>query len=964
MALPDIRFNPVYDIHLLRGMSANLIDMLRVGDDTAIVFRNNNPLVSYAFTPFFKKTSGAGTQHTGSNITVDTSTGAITTLAAAPVPEKRNFLIKAEAKLAGEKRETLIRIHIHQSIAEAWLSPSLLTVQKITGNFCKFSVRVRFNDNVVADISEGSSFNVFPNNFYAISWSHPTPGLVNAATGTIDPNIAPTTGQLPNPVTANITPSGGAAVNATGSLFIADQLAGTNPNVKAQLVTSGRCPGFIKANEVPNVLFIPDGFRSEDKDIFDRIIDNYVSDLSKGKITAPFDMLAGSMNFWKVFVTSGDRGVTSKCDVYVKEVDGKLKGVPLPNPVKPVLENGNPNDNSAEWYYYHLLYHVGLPLRDDVSALVRTNAVLKAEWKLTTLLTVPQVNDITDDAIENWRRVGERRLPEERDTVLGLLVNDYSAVSVDNDFNEIDFSSKRMTRSGLNSFLSTLKDADGNPIGKYFISGGANELQGKDFKNIVLVSAATRAREQNLGMGFFITIKEFEGSFEMEGNDITLKKMVISFNNEMEEFSTDKKATLTHELGHSFALEDEYGEQPPASSFEGKFINDSLVSGWNYTRYTGSAANLDWSSNVVARTDLLSLNTNSPGTNMLDANKLKWRYHRIDKCAVVTSGITATANANEYKISVRPGHTQGFATTQKAFLRKRVVFSYRVSRTVGVAVPPQNVLNINPATIHLTAATITNVNAGTNQITVSDADGASYVITFASPGSAALFSNGDVVEIQRWMQNEPIYSITRTSPPAPNTPVVSDTIIPSISQELEVVSVNNTTNEVVFKTTDNNALNAVFLTSAMGNEIVFYKPMDAPSSVRTSAYKYAEVISKKVLDYLVSNPFPFNAKPDAAHGNTITEVIDRNPEQDTSIPSSLVPSCTSQEQKIVAVYSCGDQHHGDVYHPTGKCFMRNEYHNGSLEEFCMVCKYTLVNMIDPRKHDELNGKYSSKIYPT
>lgn len=140
--------------------------------------------------------------------------------------------------------------------------------------------------------------------------------------------------------------------------------------------------------------------------------------------------------------------------------------------------------------------------------------------------------------------------------------------------------------------------------------------------------------------------------------------------------------------------------------------------------------------------------------------------------------------------------------------------------------------------------------------------------------------------------------------------------------------------------------------------------MDAPDSVRTSVYKYAEVISKKVLDHLVATPFPFNAKPDSAHGNAITEIIDRRAEQETSIPGSLVPSCSSQEKKIVGWYSGGNQYHGDIYHPTGKCFMRNEYHDGSLDEFCIVCKYILVDVIDPVKHGSLNQKYSSKIYPT
>src|SRR5687767_13200420 len=112
MALPAITFSPTYDIHLLRGMSVNLMDRLMVGDTNATQFKTNNALVVYKFNPFFKKTAGAGSTHTGSNITVDTDTGVITTLAAAPIPEKRNFLVQAVAELGGEKQETLIRIHI------------------------------------------------------------------------------------------------------------------------------------------------------------------------------------------------------------------------------------------------------------------------------------------------------------------------------------------------------------------------------------------------------------------------------------------------------------------------------------------------------------------------------------------------------------------------------------------------------------------------------------------------------------------------------------------------------------------------------------------------------------------------------------------------------------------------------------------------------------------------------------
>ena len=765
MALDNISFSPVNDIHLLRGQSIDLLALLRVGSQTATNFKTANPTVTYAFTPFFKKISGAGTQHSGFNITVDTQTGVITTQVAVPSTEKRNFLVKAVATLGSESRETYIRIHIHHAISEAWLSPAILTVPQGMSGF-RFSVRVKFDDDVVAEIGDISNGTFTTNNnLFTITWNHPTPGHVDPATGAITSSATSTIGMLPDDVEATITvPALGVTRTATGRVFIASQLSGTRSDITAELVTTGNCPGFSRAHEVPNVLFIPDGFSiGDDSGLFDQIVDNYVSELVGGKITSPFDILAGSINFWKVFIT-GERGVTTRSEVYVKEKDGNPVGVPFMKPVKPLREDGTENTNGAEWYYYHLFYHVGLPVRADKN---RDSSSLRNEWKQATLLSTAQVDDITNDAIDNWKKTAERRLPEEPDTALGLLVNDYTAANNDGDFEMVVFNgAKRMSRSRLDKFLATLKDSNGNNIGKSFAQSSP-WVTGKDYDNVVFVVAAPRARENNFDGGFFIAIKEWVGYYNMESGSLTNLKVSVKFDNEIEELPLYKRAVLTHELGHSFALEDEYGEPTPTDNYNDKFINDPLVSGWSFSRFTGGASVMDWSGNVEARNDLLTPNPNNPSTAMLDANKIKWRYHRIEKCGVVAANISPTAS--QYTVTLRQGQANVFATADKVFLRKRVWYKHTLERFAAgpvSAVSQKDVLTVAPDGIRHKEATVTNVNTPSNQITISDVDNNSFTITFRASGSAGLFNVNDTVNVERRIPDEPIFSITRTPPPA------------------------------------------------------------------------------------------------------------------------------------------------------------------------------------------------------
>ncbi len=958
MALPNISFSPVIDIHLLWGLSIDLMNLLRIGTDSAANFRTANPGATITFTPFFKKTSGAGAEHSGPNITVNTQTGMVTTQVSPPGLNKKNFLVKTVVTLGAESKETYIRIHLHHTIHDAWLTPGILTVQQGIPGF-RFSVRAHFDDGVVAEIGLISDGSPLPtnHNLFNIAWSHPVAGLVLPDSGLIQPNVITTNGIVPDPVTATITvPSLGLSVAATGLIKMDDSFSGNRSDITAELVTTGNCPGFAKAQEVPNILFMPDGFQDEDKVHFDLFVNEYVSRLTTGKITAPFDLLAGSINFWKAFVPSRERSVTTRSEVYLMTVNTKPVGVPFPNPVKPTRPDGLENLNATQWNYWNLYYHVGLPVRADVT---RDNGSLRDEWKQNTLLTSAQVDAIPGSSITQWKNSGVRRLPEERDSILGLMINDYTAAANDFQFDMVVFNFiKRMNRFKLDKFLMNMKDSSGNRIGNFFVHGlTSSGLQGKDYDNVCFVTAATRARENNFDGGFFIAIREWQGYYKMESGSLTNVKVSVEVDTEIKELPLSKMKTLTHELAHSFALGDEYGESPPSDTFLNKFVNDPLITGsnWAFGRFIGGGNFTDWAGNLQARRDLLIMAP--PGIN---ANKIKWRYHRIERIGVVAEEISSSGN--QHTVTLKQGQASAFAVGDHVFLRKRVQYSYSLLAEVspGTMVPNQDVHRILPDSVIHTEGTILSVNHPSNQVTIRDIEGNVFMITLSIPNSSTLFQPNQKSILVRSVKREPIFSKVRTDPALGE---FADTLILSLSQELKVLSVQQATNQVVVTPEDSNSLTEELRKLATGEVMILYKPMTAPQLVTTPEYKYAEVISKQVLDHLVTKPFAFNAKTDPSHGNEISEIVDRRAEQESSIPDVLVPSCSSQKKKIVGMYSGGSRFHGDVYHGTGKCFMRNEQNESSFDGFCMVCKYVLIDMIDPFKHGTLNARYPNKIYP-
>ena len=112
---------------------------------------------------------------------------------------------------------------------------------------------------------------------------------------------------------------------------------------------------------------------------------------------------------------------------------------------------------------------------------------------------------------------------------------------------------------------------------------------------------------------------------------------------------------------------------------------------------------------------------------------------------------------------------------------------------------------------------------------------------------------------------------------------------------------------------------------------------------RDSASNLVYVVEQKVLDALKSSHLPLNKDTDTKH-------INKDADDPVDIPN-FKPPCKSY--KLVGIYEGAGTWTGMVYRPAGLCKMRNSGDG----EFCHVCKYLIINRVDPSNHVLMDRKY-------
>jgi hypothetical protein len=140
---------------------------------------------------------------------------------------------------------------------------------------------------------------------------------------------------------------------------------------KAAVVVGGGWPGTIRPEVVPNILILGDGFLAADP-LFERFTNSLVQHMKTNRLMRPFDVLATSMNFWRVFLPAATRGISVRSEVYTFAHAGGTGAQPIEGPVKP--------PTTDPWTVQHLLYVAGLPLPVDAA---KSAADLRTEWAAT-----------------------------------------------------------------------------------------------------------------------------------------------------------------------------------------------------------------------------------------------------------------------------------------------------------------------------------------------------------------------------------------------------------------------------------------------------------------------------------------------------------------------------------------------------------------------------------------------------
>jgi IgA Peptidase M64 len=813
------------DIHVLAGQaSLTLNDRLWIQDSSssnwinAPTYIGSHPTVSLSFNALFKGAPNAIGLH------VDPTDGHVTADAALPPLRKHNFIIEVTATDSSDHSSGVdrIRVHVHQSVKSVALTPSDLTVRpsaatrtspEATG--FRFAVRATFDDDTMGDLTTG----------HGVAWTSSAPAIDGSGRYSIDPSA-----NVGDVITVTATlPAGLGGGSATGRLHIAQPWSAEPTMPQAGLVPGGGWPGATQPEQAPNVLLMGDGFAAADVSNFYSIASQMVHFIKTDKVVRPFDLLVTSMNFWSVVVPSAQRGISIRCEAYA--VDAQTVSF---------VSIAEPPAATGAWSLKNLVYAVGLPMPTDVG---RAVGDIRSDWA-ALVSQPPTAAQVSDFLVQRWQAMGKRGFVDEIDGFPAMSLGEPPAANANSSIPELDLHPDRVGRQGMNSFFNALASNNGVAIGTnklgvvWSASPGTYVFDNSDL--VVLITAHPAGRGVN-ATGYIAVCTESNNVWVAAKQAAGGSNFTLNFTAAPSEVSEDTSRTVTHELGHSFGLGDEYVD------FE--------------TAYTDPKTAVADSANLQRLADVQS------GTPpQIDGSLIRWNWHRIRNAAVLTAAPANGPSAGSFQVQVRPGEGLQFAAQDLVLLRLR-----------------------KPGT----------------------------VIDYAS----------NVVELQ--------------------------------------------TMQVVSRTTD-----TVIVTAATGSTVtltdvqkftpgsILFKPVPLPKSAPAGTDAYARMVAKNVENLITGAHAPLYLRPARANltddEKTNSEI--QHPKLDGLTPGRPGrPFCFKVKPSIVGLYGGGRQYASDVFHPAGAiCMMRNDHLDGS--PFCSVCRYIMVDMIDPFQHFRIDLDYDD-IYP-
>jgi hypothetical protein len=786
----------------------------------------------------------------GFGVTINFETGSIRVDPPSPNPLIHNFLVHATAvdSTDGEEYRASIRVHLHNRVVSAWLTPPILTVRPETGALpqttpVRFSVRALFDDGTVGDLTHHRD----------IAWRGANvdhDGFLTIAAGN-SPGDAPVKVEavLPRGLRDPADPVPPEIV-AVGHVRFARSWD-TESKIDTEVVQiQDTWPGSINPDFVPNFLFLCDGYKAQDKPRFEANVRSLLNLMKKSRLTRPFDLLSTSMNYYQAFMPCHHHGISVLCEVYPEQKsDGTVKldggGVAdlycVPDAEDPAA--GNP------WKLANVIFRLGLP----VSGQGLDNTVKQTRDYWDSILDDVPHRRISNETVRAWQKLARRTFLEETDSILGLAYGNYPAVGHESDDGEIAFHPRRMTRGRIDPILNRLEDRHGNRLGPIWMER-PDGTRPNSYPLIFILSSLKWDRGVNFGRRYIAMNVEERRTIPARAvagkptYEIDLTGKITG------KITHDRLIRGCHEVAHSFGLGDEYSEK------------GTMPESTEVDRFYG---------NLQKHSDVLH-----PVSNAIDGDMIKWRWHRIRKAAVIVAPIgEVPTQPGKFRIPVVLGQARQFAVGNTVLLRFRQ-YPNPLPRFMGA-----------------------NANLVSGQL--------------------------EVVDIA-----DPSGILDPTRPRGPDNPLIGVLFVSAKAGH-------------AFSTAD---------AARFPPGCIVYLPVAAPDSVRTNDYPFAELVAKNIRDHITDRERALNMDPDS------DEVCVRD-DNDIQKPVKLkvdLPICFSHKNQIVGLFTGGKTYQCGVYHPTGSCIMRNSNSDG--KEFCAVCRYLLVDIIDPSKHFSIDLDYQ-EIYP-
>lgn len=882
-----------YDIHLLKGEKSQPLNgklrFRRTTGSQVTDLKGNDTLPPEVTVQFLGLFKGAPQNH---GVTVS-SNGQVIVAGTLPARRLHNFLVRAVVSdtAGGKPLATHLRIHIHDSIENIWLTPRTLTVYQ--GSKQRFTVLAEFSDKTVGDITDRNSTVVIDNTPINELRFGRNPQGTNAINvdGTGDITVVQQNAQQEVLVSIQVKATQGTVVlGSTAKVNTKPFLA------QPRTITRVRGVGSVDFSNKVNILFVPDGFQDSEKQLFNQIVDRIADTLQVNPATFPYNELKESINYWRLedphFVPSVEQNVTVLGEM---DLIGRRnpKGTLIPFPLKPL-------PTAPKWTLANMLHMIGLPVPDDAN---KSLVQKEGDWKV--LYDDFDRAKIDAQVFGQWRDMADRTIVNERDTAFGIAVNDRPRADEDPD--RYVLFQERRTR--LNEFLLFV---DKLQLGSTVV--GTTWTSGKDKGLICIVARSARHAGNELKTFFAHSLgssleDQLQPSAGGRGIDLVPMKLTKA-NGTLVTLNAALVPKIAHECAHALGLSDEYGGE-----FEFPITSRLDLSG---------VGNLQPASEIVF-----------PQTASIDAENIRWNLPRI-KAAGVLAGAPTPSGAN-FTVKLVAMRSGDFAKDDIVRLRKREFLTdshllstrlriFAIDQDTVTFVPPQGT-TIDPAEFPA-GSQLTAANTGASGTLESEpapsVHGGTALDVSLRTGHAGHFNVDDFVRL-------------RKSPFSGRFKVAAA----PVGNQLTLTPIEGTK----LKPADYPAGHLLIATvPASGNPVG----------------KDLSLIAPLIRGHIASTDSPLNApklspkRPCVAKKRT--DVV-----TPTNLPSELPKGRPANKAHLVGLYEGGGGFDCGIFHPTGLCMM-NDSQSKRSDRFCQVCRYLLIDRVDPTRHKELENIYKTE-YP-